>query len=60
MDRDTILLIVALVLMLAAYPLTALGTDQGNVAVWVAGLIVVAAGALIPPVTRYLTSDDDD
>jgi hypothetical protein len=57
MDRDTVLLLVALFLMLVGYPLTALGTDGDATPVWVAGLVAVAAGALIPPVTRYVGAD---
>jgi hypothetical protein len=59
MDRDTIVLLVALVLMLASYPLTAIGTDQQAAPVWVAGLVAVGIGALIPPVTRYLPDQGD-
>jgi hypothetical protein len=60
MDRDTVLLLVALGLMLVGYPLTAIGTDDDATAVWVAGLVAVGIGALIAPVTRLLASDGDD
>jgi hypothetical protein len=61
MDRDTIVLLVALLLMLIGYPLISAGTDGDVTGVWVAGLIAVGLGALIPPVARYvLVGDDDD
>jgi hypothetical protein len=64
MDRDTLVLLVALVLMLVGYPLIALGTDGDVTALWAAGLVAVGVGALIPPVARYVpvggTDDDDD
>jgi hypothetical protein len=60
MDRDTVLLLVALFLMLIGYPLTAVGTDGDATPVWIAGLVAVAAGALIPPVTRFVGAGDGD
>jgi hypothetical protein len=58
-DNDTKLLTVALVLMLAAFPLTGIGSEQDITWLWIAGLIVLTLGAVIPPVTRYARSDDD-
>jgi hypothetical protein len=61
MDRDTIVLLLALLLMLVGYPLISAGTDGDITGVWVAGLIAVGIGALIPPVARYvLVGDDED
>jgi hypothetical protein len=59
-DKDTKILTVALVLMLAAFPLTGIGSEQEITWLWVAGLVVLTLGAIIPPVTRYAFSDDND
>jgi hypothetical protein len=59
-DKDTKILTVALVLMLAAFPLTGIGSEQEITWLWVAGLVVLTLGAIIPPVTRYAFSDDDE
>jgi hypothetical protein len=59
-DTDTKVLTAALVLMLVAFPLTAIGSEQEITALWVVGLVVLAVGALIPPITRYATPGDDD
>jgi hypothetical protein len=59
-DNDTKLLTVALALMLAAFPLTGIGSDREITWLWVTGLVVLTLGAVIPPVTRYAFSDEDN
>lgn len=59
MDNETKILSIALLLMLAAFPLTSIGTENDLTAVWVAGLVVLAIGAAAPPVLRYVTVGSD-
>jgi hypothetical protein len=58
--RKTPVLGLAFVLLLAAFPLISAGTTGERDALWWAGLALLAAGALIPPVTRFAMPDDDD
>jgi hypothetical protein len=60
MDNETKALAAALVLLLIAFPLTALGTERDVTWLWWAGLAVLAAGAVIPPALRFVGADDDD
>ena len=47
----------SLLLMLAAFPLISVGTTGGRPALWWLGLASLAAGALIPPVMRFLPQE---
>lgn len=58
MDRETKLLTVALVLMLAAFPVTSVGTTEDQPIVWWIGLVLLAAGALIGPIMRYALPEE--
>ena len=58
MDNETKILSVALLLMLAAFPLTSIGTENDLTAVWVAGLVALAIGAAAAPVMRFVSVDD--
>lgn len=49
----------ALVLMLASLPFLSFGTDEDVVAVWVTGLVVLALGASVAPVLRFVDLDED-
>lgn len=59
MNRSTVLLI-ALLLLLLAYPLASFGTE-GDTAwlVW-ATLGLLALGGLIPPLLRFTGQDEDE
>lgn len=58
MDNETKILSVALLLMLAAFPLTSIGTENDLTAVWVAGLVALVIGAAAAPVMRFVSVDD--
>jgi hypothetical protein len=58
MDNETKILSGALVLMLLAFPLTSIGTEDDLTALWVAGLVVLGIGAAAAPILRYLSLGD--
>jgi hypothetical protein len=45
---------VSLALLLVAFPLISVGTTRGPAGLWWAGLVLLAAGGLIPPLWRLL------
>lgn len=51
---------ISLVLMLIAFPLISVGTVQGRPLLWGIGLASLTLGALMPPVMRFLPTDEDD
>ncbi len=51
---------VSLVLMLIAFPLISLGTTGDQPALWWAGLAALVAGALIPPVLRFVPAKEEE
>jgi hypothetical protein len=55
---ENALLGTALALMLVALPLVSVGTWNDEAWLWWTGLVVLAAGALIPPVARYVDVGD--
>ncbi len=48
----------SLILMLLALPLISFGTWNEIPGLWWAGLAVLAAGAAMPPIVRYIDLDD--
>lgn len=50
----------SLALMIVALPITAVAGQQDSTVLYALGLAVFAAGALIPPVTRYVGPGSDD
>jgi len=54
------LLATSLVLLLLALPLISWGTWSDVPALWWAGVIAALIGALIPPVARFVTDDEDE
>ena len=52
--RKTKILSLAFVLLLAAFPLISIGTTSGSSFLWVLGLVLLLAGAAIPPVSRFI------
>jgi hypothetical protein len=60
MDRKLQLETLAFVLLIVAFPVISLGTDDGSTAVWVVGLAAVTAGGLLPIVTRFMDHADDE
>lgn len=44
----------ALILLLAAFPLISIGTTSGPAFLWWTGLLALTAGGLIPPLQRLL------
>jgi nitrate reductase NapE component len=49
----------ALLLLLAAFPIISLGTTGGNNLVWWLGLICLAAAGVLPVWTRYMDHSTD-
>jgi hypothetical protein len=60
MDIDTKALTASLVLLLAAFPLTAVGTDRDLTWLWWLGLAVLAIGSAIPPALRLVGGGGND
>jgi hypothetical protein len=60
MDTTTKMLGVTLLLMLAVFPLTAIGTDRDVPALWWTGLAVLAVASAIPPALRFVIDDAGD
>jgi hypothetical protein len=59
MDKKLKAEILALVLLLAAFPITSWGTTAANYLVWWIGLISLVAGGLVPILTRYMDHSSD-
>jgi len=59
MDRKLKAEIWALVLLLAAFPITSWGTTAGNTLVWWVGFICLVVGGLVPVMTRYMDHSGD-
>jgi hypothetical protein len=59
MDKKLKAETLALVLLLAAFPITSWGTTVANYLVWWIGLISLVAGGLAPIVTRYMDHSSD-
>jgi hypothetical protein len=49
----------ALVLLLAAFPITSWGTTGGHYLVWWIGFICLVVGGLLPVMTRYMDHSGD-
>jgi hypothetical protein len=49
----------ALLLLLAAFPITSWGTTAGNNLVWWIGFISLVAGGCLPIITRYMDHSRD-
>ena len=49
---------VSLILMLVAFPLISIGTTGDRPVLWWLGVASLIAGALIPPIMRYLPDPD--
>jgi hypothetical protein len=59
-DLETKLLTLALLLMLAAFPVTSIGTMEDLPVVWWIGIALILAGALIGPVMRYALPENGE
>jgi hypothetical protein len=59
MDKKLQAEILALVLLLAAFPITSWGTTAGNSLVWWIGFISLVGGGLVPVMTRYMDHSGD-
>ncbi|WP_027578091.1 hypothetical protein [Bradyrhizobium sp. Ai1a-2] len=59
MDKKLKAEILALVLLLAAFPITSWGTTAGNYLVWWIGFISLVVGGLVPVMTRYMDHSGD-
>jgi len=51
---------ITLVLLLVSLPLISIGTVQDTPWMWWTGLILLALGALVPPITRFALAEDED
>lgn len=59
MDRKLQAETLALVLLLAAFPITSWGTTAGNALVWWIGFVSLVVGGLVPVMTRYMDHSGD-
>jgi hypothetical protein len=59
MDKKLKAETLALVLLLAAFPITSWGTTAGNYLVWWIGFISLVGGGLVPVMTRYMDHSGD-
>jgi len=59
MDKKLKAETLALVLLLAAFPITSWGTTGDNLVVWWIGFISLIAGGLVPIITRYMDHSTD-
>ena len=59
MDKKLKAETLALVLLIAAFPITSWGTTAGNYLVWWIGFICLVAGGLLPVMTRYMDHSGD-
>jgi hypothetical protein len=51
--------ILALALLIAAFPITSWGTTAGSNPIWWIGLISLIGGGLVPVLTRYMDHSAD-
>ena len=54
MDRKLAIETVAMVLVLAAFPIISIGTTNGIAALWVLGFVVFVVGSALPIWTRFM------
>jgi hypothetical protein len=59
MDKKLQAETLALVLLLAAFPITSWGTTAGNSLVWWIGFISLIVGGVVPVMTRYMDHSGD-
>lgn len=59
MDRKLTSETVALVLLIAAFPIISVGTTTGSGVVWGIGLVCAIAGGVLPVWTRFMDHSDD-
>ncbi|HVM30975.1 MAG TPA: hypothetical protein VM305_09455 [Candidatus Limnocylindrales bacterium] len=59
MLNTTTLQAVSFLLFLAALPLVSFGTMEDQELLWYAGLVLIVAAGILPPLGRFLVSDDD-
>jgi len=59
MDKKLKAETVALVLLLAAFPITSWGTTAGSYLLWWIGFLSLVAGGLVPVMTRYMDHSGD-
>jgi hypothetical protein len=58
-DRKLQAEILAMVLLIAAFPVTSWGATAGNDALWWTGFISLILGGLVPIATRYMDHSKD-
>jgi hypothetical protein len=59
MDKKLKAETLALMLLLAAFPITSWGTTMGSYLVWWIGFISLVAGGVLPVWTRYMDHSGD-
>lgn len=59
MDKKLRAEILALLLLLVAFPITSWGTTAGSYPVWWIGFLCLIAGGLLPVATRYMDHSTD-
>ena len=59
MDRKLAIETVAMVLVLAAFPIISIGATNGIAALWVLGFVVFVLGSALPIWTRFMNHTAD-
>ena len=59
MNKKLTIETIAFVLLIIAFPVISIGTDNDNPAVWIIGLIALIVAALLPIWTRFMDHSTD-
>lgn len=60
MDRKLKVETLAFVLLIVAFPVISAGTTHDTTLLWVAGLLAIVLGGVLPVWTRYMDHSDDE
>lgn len=59
MDRKLAIETLAMILLLAAFPIISIGATNGSTALWWVGFAVFVVGSALPVVTRFMNHTAD-
>jgi hypothetical protein len=60
MDKKLMSELLALILLLIAFPIISFGATQGNSPLWWTGFAAVVVGGVLPVLTRYMDHSGDE